>query len=324
MVRAFRRGIGFFDLWMYEDAVRELETVVYHSGDFPVARLYLALGYIAQGRGDEAEPHLQFLLSTERSPWIQTSAYHARAHVMAEQGKWEEAVEDLTRAVQGQPRIPLLHYNLGVCLSRIGRHAEAFLQFSKVVELDPHDEEGWLMGIRVLQQLGSWKQAADWAFHGHWALPNSWRLGRELAVLLDYLGHLERADMVWRRLIRKHSREAAIWTGVGWTRWRTGDPSGAKGAWKKAISLEPGQGQAVLYLGWAALEEGNWEEARRYLSRAESHSGVWEAARLALGWIDREEGRVKDAVSKWSYVAQEGTGIWRRWARNLLGQVQNG
>ncbi|MDI3256278.1 MAG: tetratricopeptide repeat protein [Kyrpidia sp.] len=318
LVRTFRRGIGFFDLWMYEEAIGELEKVVRETGDFPVARLYLALAYIARGRVDEAEPHLQLLLSTERSPWIRTSVYHARAHIRAAQGRWREAAEDLSQAVASRPGIPLLHYNLGVALMRIGRLGDAVAEWIRVVELDCRDEDGWLAGIGALKRLGKFQLAAKWAFHGHRILPDSWKIGGELASLLDYFGHLEEAGLIWKRLIRLHPREAALWTGMGWTRWRMGDRVGARGAWKKSASLDRRQGTPLLYLGWVALEEGDRAAARRFLERAGEDENVRYASQLALGWMDQEEGRRDEASSKWTRVAEEGTGVWKRWAVSMI------
>ncbi|ATY84871.1 hypothetical protein CVV65_08000 [Kyrpidia spormannii] len=297
LVRTFRKGIGFFDLWMYQEAAEELEKVLKQTGDFPVARLYLALAYIARGRGREAEPHLQILLSTEQSPWILTSVRHARAHVYAEQGRWREAAEDLVLAVEGGRGVPILHYNLAVALIRVGDWERAIEELINVLEVDSRDEEAWLVGIAVLKRLGRFRLAISWALHGYRLLPDSWRIGKELAILLDYFGRLEEAARIWKRLLRLQPRDPDLWSGWGWTRWRQGDRLSARGAWKKAASLDGKAGQVLLYLGWAALEVGDRIGAWRYLERAEQDETVKNAAHAAMGWIAKAKGQGAGSLS---------------------------
>lgn len=321
VVRAFRRGVGFFELWMYNEAVRELEEVVRAAGDFPVARLYLAWSHLAGGRDEEAERHLQFLLSTEGSPWIVAAAHHARAQVLAGRRQWKEAADELVRAVEARPDEADLHFNLGVALFQSDRPEEALRAFSKVLELNPRDEDAWLSVIEVLEQMGRWKQAGEWAVRAYRTVPHSWRLGRKLALLLDHAGYLEEAKILWRRLVQWFPREAPIWTGLGWTRWRTGDRVGARGAWKKALCLDREEAQALFYLGWVEMEDRDDRAASRYLERAARDPDLRGPVQLAMGWVERERGNEEAAVSRWKEAARSG-GVWGRWAVELLDSLK--
>ncbi len=49
----FRRGQGYYKLLMFEQAIAEFEQLVRQYGDFLIARLYLAMGYLQKGDLDE-------------------------------------------------------------------------------------------------------------------------------------------------------------------------------------------------------------------------------------------------------------------------------
>ena len=58
---------------------------------------------------------------------------------LAEEQKWEEALPVIREIVERSPDIPTSWFNMGVCLSGLGREGEAADAFRKAYELDPED-----------------------------------------------------------------------------------------------------------------------------------------------------------------------------------------
>ena len=56
-------------------------------------------------------------------------------------GKIEEALAQYDAAEQLMPGRPLLAYNKGVALGKLGRHEEALAALDKALELKPNDEK---------------------------------------------------------------------------------------------------------------------------------------------------------------------------------------
>lgn len=81
----------------------------------------------------------------------------ARAHkrlgrAMASQGKIQEGVEHIKRAIALQPRDDEAHYDLGSIYLRMGRIADAYMEFAEVVKLNPRDYQALgSLGIICLQ-----------------------------------------------------------------------------------------------------------------------------------------------------------------------------
>ncbi len=54
-----------------------------------------------------------------------------------EEGRIDDAIDEYDRAAEVAPEDPLVHYNLGLALTRAGRRADAVERFRTAVELDP-------------------------------------------------------------------------------------------------------------------------------------------------------------------------------------------
>lgn len=63
----------------------------------------------------------------------------------AHQGNYEEAVEDLTKAIRYAPRDPVPRASRAYLYQKMGRHDEAIADYAKAIELDPTDDELYLM-----------------------------------------------------------------------------------------------------------------------------------------------------------------------------------
>jgi tetratricopeptide (TPR) repeat protein len=63
----------------------------------------------------------------------------------AHQGNYEEAVQDLTKAIRYAPRDPVPRASRAYLYQKMGRHDEAIADYTKAIELDPTDDELYLM-----------------------------------------------------------------------------------------------------------------------------------------------------------------------------------
>ncbi len=63
----------------------------------------------------------------------------------AHQGNYEEAVQDLTKAIRYAPRDPVPRAGRAYLYQKMGRHDEAIADYTKAIELDPTDDELYLM-----------------------------------------------------------------------------------------------------------------------------------------------------------------------------------
>jgi tetratricopeptide (TPR) repeat protein len=63
----------------------------------------------------------------------------------AQQGNYEEAIKDYTKAIRYAPRDPMPLASRGYIYQKMGKHDEAIADYSKAIQLDPTDAELYLI-----------------------------------------------------------------------------------------------------------------------------------------------------------------------------------
>ena len=94
---------------------------------------------LKQGKVDEALGHL--LKAVEMDPQDQEARLNL-AHAYERQGRVEEAIVQCQKAVELNPRNPVAHNNLGVLYDRKGLYDEAIREFETVLQIDSRSPSG--------------------------------------------------------------------------------------------------------------------------------------------------------------------------------------
>jgi tetratricopeptide (TPR) repeat protein len=68
-------------------------------------------------------------------------AYGGLGAELGQQGKYDEAIVYLTKALQIMPNYPAAHFNMGMILARRGKFNEAIEHFQQVLRIEPEDVE---------------------------------------------------------------------------------------------------------------------------------------------------------------------------------------
>ena len=100
---SFRKGQGYFQLLMYNDAIREFEKAVKEHPDFLLARLYLAMGYLRLGDDAEAYRHFRLITSLTDHAQMKAISYHAMGCIQAKNANLEQAKQYFKLAAMADP-----------------------------------------------------------------------------------------------------------------------------------------------------------------------------------------------------------------------------
>jgi tetratricopeptide (TPR) repeat protein len=113
---SFLRGQGYYQLWMYDHAIREFEAAVEDHPDHLLSRLYLALGRLRKGDHVEAYRHFQLLISLSDNPKVKAIAYNAMGCIQARNKHVEKAQQYFEMAYQADPSFmqPLMNMSLTI------------------------------------------------------------------------------------------------------------------------------------------------------------------------------------------------------------------
>lgn len=97
------------------------------------------------------------LRETPRHP----QAWGVCAFLLAQKGRYDDAVAALERAVDVRPDDASLLFNLGFVLQKSGRHDEAIERFARAIELQPNLDRAWYGAGLSLVQRGRYREAIE-------------------------------------------------------------------------------------------------------------------------------------------------------------------
>jgi tetratricopeptide (TPR) repeat protein len=110
----------------YEEAVTQLEQLHKENPGHPEIRLALGDALLAMNRLDESEVHLRAALADAKIDRATAGNAHYRLGMLLNRRqKYEEAIKELTQAVDAIPNSARTHLQLGGALLQVGRLEEA-------------------------------------------------------------------------------------------------------------------------------------------------------------------------------------------------------
>src|SRR5450432_3797533 len=95
--------------------------------------LATAVALATEGKLDDAVRELEAALGRGENP---IEVQSGLGHLRFEQQNWSEAQRHYTKVAEQEPKHPTAHYNLGLCLERQSKFAEAAKEFEAALAID--------------------------------------------------------------------------------------------------------------------------------------------------------------------------------------------
>jgi len=193
----FRLGMRLAQSGQYEPAIAVLKFAVELQPDDSDCRGYLASLYAAMNR-----PHLavvELREGTRRNPG-DVRFWHNLGALLCSSNQIEEGLKAINEALKLKPDLVGALANRAVALRRLDRHAEAMEDLRRGIEIDPRAPQLQNNLGALLFDQGKWEEAlAAWKLAVEQA-PNSPMEHWNYARLLLLLGHFEQGweEFEWR------------------------------------------------------------------------------------------------------------------------------
>jgi serine/threonine-protein kinase len=252
-------------------AIAHLETAL--AADPRFARAHAALGralwmsYRETGDAAITERARQATEEALRLDPGDAEVRSALADLHSGQGRLEAAIEEARRAAELEPDTDDYRRQLAYLLSDAGRPAQALEAARRAVDLRPgfgenHGTLGW-----VVFHTGRFREAAD-AYRKQSELQpdNAWAF-QMLGTALQMLGDYDGAVGPYREAIRL-APDARAWANLGSVYYAQGSSAEAVRAYEEAARLEPASGTIRRSLGDARAKTGDASGAKAEWSRA--------------------------------------------------------
>ena len=256
----------------------------------------LALGTLTWGQASLYRDDLTFFAHfVERNP-TESTAQARVAEGLYKEGRHEEALAPLRKALELEPESAEWHRGVGVLLNKLKRHEEALGLLRKAVELDPrwvhaHAELG-----AVLDDMGRPEEALAPLRKALELEPESAERHVRVGVVLDKLKRHEEALDLLRRAVELDPRRVNAHVELGTVLDDMGRSEEALAPLRKALELEPESSERHVRVGVVLNKLKRHEEALDLLRRAVELDPRRVRAHVELGTVLDDMGRPEEAL----------------------------
>jgi tetratricopeptide (TPR) repeat protein len=220
------------------------------------------------------------------------SDWYTRANALGRLGDYERALPFAERAVSEDPQAWWNWCTLSASLRGLARYGEALTAAERALALEPDAEWAHRLRAGALSGLGRRTEAIEAARRAVAIRPNESRAWGRLAETAKALGFPREARRAAERGVELEPDETQSWLTLGFVCLGF-DWDEAALASERALRLDPENKSAINNLGWARLNQGQFQEARELFDRAiiiapDFLTSLFNRA-VATGYIDGPE-----------------------------------
>lgn len=205
-IKAFRRGLGFWELAMLKEAVGEFKKVVDDDPDLVAGHVCLGLSSAQLGKVEEAFRELKLVLALDRNQIIRALALNTLGIILTHKEDFHQAEHYFKRATVEDPDLAEAWFNLGAARYNLRCYREAAEAFQKAAALSTEDWEIELYLGRAQTYLGRHREAARSLQKSFRINPGEPLITFELGCIYRLMGQDNRAQCYFhttRRLMKQ-------------------------------------------------------------------------------------------------------------------------
>jgi len=261
----------YVDAKRFDDALYLINGMLKAAPDSP--DLHHLKGFSLFGLKKNAEALPEFHRVTPESRFYQDAVVHI-AFILQEQGKAQEAIEQLQAMVQQHPGNAEFKYYLASIYEELGQYDEAENQLRQALDQDP-DNSRYLFRLGVVYDKQKKKESSIEAMRRVIALDP------QNASALNYLGYtyadlgqnLDEAEQLILEALKYKPDDGFITDSLGWVYYKKGDYQKALHFLKKASEIVPEDPVILEHVGDAYLKLNDKPNALKYYQKAMSKRG---------------------------------------------------
>ena len=247
-------------------------------------------------------PEEQKVLSSfaEKIPQEDPGAHNNLAIVYYNKGLYQEAIEELEKALDINPNFVLARNNLEIILRKTGKLEEKVEQLAQSIEKDPHDEKKILELADTYVKLNKHSHAIVYYKKVLDANPDSYDAHFGLGTTLKHLGKYDDALDEMKQALGLNSTHE-VYRALGEIYLRKGVIDMAIKNLQEAITMDDSSAESHFLLGFALGEKGRAQESIEAVKKAialnpslaqgeasipvdvEAHRDHWEFLKKQLG-----------------------------------------
>ncbi|WAH35142.1 tetratricopeptide repeat protein [Alicyclobacillus dauci] len=315
-----RKGLGYFDLHMYDEAANALSDAVFHN-DLPATRIYLALSHLAAGRIDLATMEVNKARAMAQDEITAQAVLELDVQICAARDDWQQAIHVLYELVSLQADNEDIWFNLGVCHLRLFEFAAAERCFAKAMRDQSADVEAALWRALTLSLTDRRDEAyrlLQIAFTLQFPSPETIAL---YVVVQLSVARVDEAIATVAMFRAEHPRLPIGDELLALCFLALNRPDLSLPLCKRALTICPNRISAMALLGICSYFHGDLRHAREALIWTESMVAPSAVVQLILGRIDMMDGNMAQAATRFGQLASHPRTYARRLSALYQGMV---
>ena len=258
----FRKGLGFFDLQMFQNSATEFQHILKDQPDLHMIRLFYAISLMTSGHRELANQELDTLLGKTTETSLVAAAWDAKAQMYVDNGQFNHALDALYHVLQLRSDYIDAHVNFAICAYAVDDYIEAANHGLFATTLDPYDALAWRIVGAAKFALREYEEALNAYQLAHFNAPKQAPITIEMAHVLQTLLRTREAEALYRSLLQGHESVDDAYLGLAEINLLSGHYHQAAALLKKRLSIKREDHQSMLWLGFALYGEGEIKRAR--------------------------------------------------------------
>ncbi len=188
-------------------------------------------------------------------------------NALGAQNKVKEAIVQFKKALDIDPSVAELHFNVGILQTQINRIDEAILAYKKAVKLKPSLTDVHYNLGTALQSQAKYEQAAASYQAAINLEPGFFEAMVNLGVVLQEQGKLAEAITIYQRALTIQ-QDAQIYFNMGTALKNEGKLEQAVESYNKALAMNPNYAEVHSNLGEVLRDQGRYDESVTFYKQA--------------------------------------------------------
>ncbi|UMZ73581.1 tetratricopeptide repeat protein [Natranaerofaba carboxydovora] len=160
-IKTLERGLGYFDLLMYDEARNEFEKVVKLNPNMIIGHFYLGIANAEKGNYEEGLKELRLVLALIKEDELKGVIYNLIGNIYIKQKEFEKALINFSRATEYNSNLFDAYFNLGATYFNLGEFDKSESTFKMALQLKTGDWETHLNLGKALSYQGKLKEALN-------------------------------------------------------------------------------------------------------------------------------------------------------------------
>ncbi len=246
---SFQKGIGYYDLFMHDNAILHLENILKKYPDFNLARLYTAMTYYRNKQYNDAKHEVQILFRFSEDNDLISLGHNILGMIYGYEKNIEQAIGHFYQAIELKSSWDEPKYNLAIIYYKHNRYMDAIPLLEELYHKNPKDWEVIFYLGKIYQKINKHELASEF-FRQTYMLTKQPSVIHQIARHYEQIHHFKKAELWYKKLIDIDAMNTVALNGIARNLWLDGVKNEGLVVLKKSLFMDKDNIETLLLYAW--------------------------------------------------------------------------